>query len=59
MTISVGIREVAGEMIKLQHLLMRTSPSHDFSEEESRLFYESIKRAEQALKRITGEVKLH
>jgi hypothetical protein len=55
MTISEGVKEVTGEMIKLQQLLRRTSPSHKMSDEERRLFSESIGRAEQALKRVAGE----
>lgn len=59
MTISEGIREVAGEMIKLQQLLRRTSPTHNLSEEERRLFSESIERAEAALRRLASGVKTH
>jgi hypothetical protein len=55
MTISEGVKEVTGEMIKIQHLLRRTSPSHKMSDQESRLFSEAICRAEQALKRVAGE----
>lgn len=57
MTISEGVREVAGEMVRLQQLLRRTSPSHVFSEEDRRLFYECVERAERALERISGEAK--
>jgi hypothetical protein len=59
MTISEGVREVTGEMIRLQQLLRQTSPSHNLSEEEKKRFLESVERAEQALKRIAGEVKPH
>jgi hypothetical protein len=57
MTVSEGVREVTGEMIRLQHLLRQTSPSHNLSEEERKLFLESVERAEQALKRVAAEVK--
>jgi hypothetical protein len=59
MTISEGVREVTGEMIKLQQLLRHTSPSHNMSDEEKKLFSESIGRAEQALKRVAGEANPH
>lgn len=59
MTISEGVREVTVEMIKLQQLLRRTSPSHNMSEEERKLFSESMRRAELALKRVAGEADPH
>lgn len=59
MTLSDGVREVTGEMIRLQQLLRQTSPSHNFSEDEKKLFSDSVERAEYALKRIAGEVKSH
>ncbi len=57
MSASEGIREVTGEMIKLQKLLRQTSPSHNFTEGERKLFFESIERAEGALKRLAGEAR--
>jgi hypothetical protein len=57
MTTSEGVREVTGEMIKLQQLLRRTSPTHNLSDDEKKHFLEAIERAEQTLKRIAGEVK--
>jgi len=55
MTISEGVKEVTGEMIKLQQILRRTSPSHSMSNEERSLFSEALGRAEQALVRVRGE----
>ncbi len=59
MTISEGVKEVAGEMVKLQQLLRRTSPSHKFSDDDRKLFLEAIGRAEETLRRIAGEASFH
>ena len=59
MTISEGVKEVTCEMIKLQQFLRRTSPSHDMSDEERKIFSESLGRAEQALKRVAEEASPH
>lgn len=57
MTVSEGVREVAGEMIRLQQLLRRTSPSHVFTEDDRKLFSQCLERAERALARIAEEAK--
>lgn len=55
MALTLGVKEIIKETIKIQQILRNTSPNHRMSENEKRQVLEAIEKAEDTLKKMKEE----
>ncbi|MDD1764742.1 MAG: hypothetical protein LUQ46_01885 [Candidatus Methanomethyliaceae archaeon] len=56
MALTLGVKEIISEIIRIQQVLRNTSPNHRMSENEKRQVLAAIEKAEVTLKKMREEV---